>query len=84
LTGLLVVLAQLKTNTLVEDSGSERRQRAKPSRRRVSVSLAGEVLSLYESGLSTRDIARRTGLGKTTVLAKLREAGAELRPRGGR
>ncbi|WP_181435149.1 helix-turn-helix domain-containing protein [Curtobacterium sp. MCBD17_019] len=41
-----------------------------------------EIVALYESGLSTRAVAERVGLGKTTVLRALGLAGITIRPRG--
>ncbi|WP_425284605.1 helix-turn-helix domain-containing protein [Gordonia westfalica] len=44
--------------------------------------LRGDVVRLYESGLTSREVAKETGVGKTTVLTILKQEGVEMRPRG--
>jgi len=53
-------------------------------RTRVTDSLEQQVVMLYKEGLSTRAVAERTSIAKTTVLRILRSRGVEMRPAGGR
>jgi DNA invertase Pin-like site-specific DNA recombinase len=62
---------------------SDRFDEARPvGRRRVTKRDQSEIVELYELGLSTRQIAIRTGLARTTVLNRLKRTGVEMRPRG--
>jgi hypothetical protein len=82
----LVVLSKAKTNTLIEtpDVSDRSTPPPGPGRPRVTRKQQNEVVALYESGLSTRVVAERVGVAKTTVLRALGLAGIEIRPRGSR
>ena len=76
----MVVLARTKTNTpvgLSPPSGRERRP-ATPSRR-VRRATQDEIVVLYNQGMSTRQVALKTGISKTTVLAVLECRGVAMR-----
>lgn len=80
----VVVLAHAKTNTLTPLSGTTDRPPARlPGRARITGRQRERIVSLYESGLSTRTVAAECDLAKTTVLQVLIKAGISLRPRGG-
>ena len=49
-----------------------------------SVKLGPEAKRLYESGLTISQVARRFGVGKTTVGKRLRKMGTVIRPSGSR
>jgi len=51
-------------------------------RRRVATRLRTEVIEHYERGMSSRRVAAKFGLGRTTVLEILKTAGVDIRPRG--
>jgi transposase-like protein len=55
-----------------------------PQRRRITARLRAEVVEHYRGGMTSRRVAATLGLGRTTVLGILRDAGVELRPRGRR
>ncbi|WP_146082100.1 helix-turn-helix domain-containing protein [Rathayibacter sp. AY1A3] len=42
------------------------------------------IIRLYAQGMSTREVAAQAAVVKSTVLRVLRDAGIEMRPRGGR
>lgn len=42
-----------------------------------------EIVELYVSGLSTRDIGKKLGMEKTAILLRLRKEGVEIRPKCG-
>lgn len=79
-----VVLASVKTNTLIEKPRASVRSPIHAGRQRVSNALRKRVVDLYISGRSTREIAQECCIGKTTVLQVLDKAGVTRRPRGGR
>ncbi|PZE75331.1 helix-turn-helix domain-containing protein [Curtobacterium sp. MCBD17_019] len=54
----------------------------RPTRSRVTRKQQDEIVALYESGLSTRAVAERVGVAKTTVLRVLGISGVASRPRG--
>lgn len=83
----MVVLSRVNLNTP--------RQRRKPSaavpdcrvqtKRRTTQRLRGEIVAYYKRGnVSALQTAKAHGVGKSTVLMILREAGAEVRPHGRR
>ncbi|PZE90782.1 hypothetical protein DEJ00_08475 [Curtobacterium sp. MCLR17_039] len=82
----MVVLAQVRTNTLTVASDSSRRKDdlPRPTRPRVTQEQQDEIVALYRSGLSTRAVAERAGVAKTTVLRALSLTNVGVRPRGGR
>jgi len=55
-----------------------------PQRRRITARLRVEVTEQYKRGMSSREVALKLGLGRTTVLDILKAAGVALRPRGRR
>lgn len=80
----MVVLARARSNTLTPETGGTGRSPARrPARARITGAQRAQVVSLYESGLSTRAVAAKCDLAKTTVLQILVKAGVEMRPRGG-
>lgn len=82
----LVVLASTKPNTLsIGTKRSHQRQPAPPVfRSRITVKLRGDIVELYESGLSAIAVAERLGIGKSTVLKILKQEGSAVRPPGKR
>lgn len=52
-------------------------------RQRITANKSDHVIALYAEGLSTREVAKRTGVSRTTVLRVLSDANVMLRPRGG-
>jgi DNA invertase Pin-like site-specific DNA recombinase len=79
----LVALANLNTNTPVKRGApSDRSTQNRALRRRVLHRDRNEIVRLYQSGLSTRAVAREVGVSKTTVLSVLTGAGVKMRPRG--
>lgn len=82
-TFFLVVLASLKLNIPVTRPAPSTLPRVPvPVRRRVGQWDRDEIVRLYESGLSSRAVAQRVGIAKSSVLRILKEAGVEMRPRG--
>jgi len=79
---LFVVLASIKTNILTETVDRERLVRAQTVQR-ITPSKRREIVRLYLSGLSTRDVAGRAQVSKTAVLRALRQEGVAVRARGG-
>lgn len=80
----MVVLAQVKTNTLAHDPLAPKSHLTRgKSRQRISKQVSGRIVEFYESGLSTRAVAKQLEVSKTAVLRVLTEAGVPLRPRGG-
>lgn len=83
----LVVLSRVNLNTPRQrrkpsDGSSERRV---PAKQRITQSLRRKIVTYYESGnVSAQQAAEEHGVGKSTVLKILREAGAEVRPHGRR
>ena len=75
-----VVLASVKTNTrstLSLPSG-----RANPvvaPNRRVRRAVHDEIVHLYGQGMSTRQVAAKTGVSKTKVLGVLKHRGVQMR-----
>jgi CENP-B N-terminal DNA-binding domain len=55
-----------------------------PQRRRITAGLRVDVIEHYNGGMSSREVALKLGLGRTTVLDILKAAGVALRPRGRR
>jgi len=51
-------------------------------RRRITASLRADVVEHYERGMTSRQVAKTLGLGRTTVLGILKAAGVVMRPRG--
>jgi DNA invertase Pin-like site-specific DNA recombinase len=49
---------------------------------RVTARLQAAVVEAYEGGMSIRRVAASLGLGRTTVLEILKDAGVTVRPRG--
>lgn len=49
-----------------------------------SAELGPDAKRLYESGLSLEQVAKRRGVGRTTVAKRLREMGIVIRPSGSR
>lgn len=79
----MVVLSEAKTNTLAPlVRPSARSQKQAEIKRRVTKRDRAEIVRLYTSGMSSRAVADRVGVSKTTVLAALRAAGVPRRPRG--
>lgn len=52
------------------------------TRRRTKVKDRSEIVRLYESGLSSRAVAERVRIAKSSVLRILKEAGVEMRAPG--
>ncbi len=83
-----VVLASIKTNTLAPlsspsgRSGTPVPDQVSVGRRRVRKQEQDEVVRLYISGMGTRDVAARLGIGKTTVLNILVRRGIDRRAVG--
>jgi transposase len=44
--------------------------------------MRADVIEAYESGKTSRQVAARFGLGRTTVLTILKAAGVTVRPQG--
>jgi DNA invertase Pin-like site-specific DNA recombinase len=55
-----------------------------PKRRRVTARLGADVVDAYESGQTSRQVAEKLELGRTTVLKILKAAGVAVRPQGRR
>ena len=53
-----------------------------PQRRRITARLHADVIEHYNRGMSSRRVAATLGLGRTTVLEILKDAGVTVRPRG--
>lgn len=53
-----------------------------PQRRRITARLRAQVIEHYNRGSSGRRVAATLGLGRTTVLKILNDAGVSMRPRG--
>jgi hypothetical protein len=51
-------------------------------RRRITASTRAEVVEHYGAGMSCRRVADTLGLGRTTVLTILKDAGVDIRPQG--
>ena len=51
-------------------------------RQRITARLRAEVIKHYDQGMSSRRVAAKLGLGRTTVLKILKTAEVEVRPRG--
>ncbi|ORA83659.1 hypothetical protein BST29_08955 [Mycobacterium malmoense] len=51
-------------------------------RRRVTAQLRDVVVTAYESGQTSRQVAEEFALGRTTVLKILKAAGVMVRPQG--
>jgi transposase-like protein len=51
-------------------------------RRRITARLRAEVVQAYEFGETSRQVAEKFGLGRTTVLGILKTAGVRVRPQG--
>ena len=51
-------------------------------RQRITAHLRADVVEHYERGMSCRRVAATLGLGRTTVLQILKDAGVEIRPQG--
>lgn len=80
----MVVLSELKLNLDVGRCPPVRA--ANPVTRswrcRITPELTDEVVSRYQSGETSKQVAESCGLGKSTVLKLLRLRGAEVRPVG--
>jgi DNA-binding NarL/FixJ family response regulator len=51
-------------------------------RRRLTARLRAEVVEAYEAGQTSRQVAEELGLGRSTVLGILKDAGVVVRPQG--
>jgi transposase-like protein len=51
-------------------------------RHRITDSLRADVVEHYARGMTSRQVARTLGLGRTTVLKVLKDAGVAIRPQG--
>ena len=51
-------------------------------RRRVTDRLRAEVVEAYQAGQTSRQVAEESGLGRSTVLGILKDAGVTMRPQG--
>jgi transposase-like protein len=51
--------------------------------RRLGPDLVAQLVDAYRAGASTRDLAMRHGVAKSSVNQVLRRQGIKLRPRGG-
>lgn len=56
----------------------------RPVGERRSLELGPDAKRLYESGLNLDEVARRCGVGRSTVAKRLREMGVVIRPSGSR
>jgi DNA-binding NarL/FixJ family response regulator len=80
----LVVLASMRTNTLIETNAPVRGASARPIVQRLTTTRRRMIIELYELGLSARVVAAQTNVSKTAVLSTLKQAGVAMRPRGSR
>jgi DNA invertase Pin-like site-specific DNA recombinase len=81
----VVVLASLNLNTQFLRPAPTDRSPASRSvnrKRRITQRDRDEVVRLYTSGQTALEVAEALGIGKTTVLTILKQAGVEVRPRG--
>ncbi len=53
-------------------------------RQRLTATLRADVVGYYTKGMATRQVAAMVGIGRTTVLKILKDAGVAVRPQGGR
>jgi DNA-binding transcriptional regulator LsrR (DeoR family) len=51
-------------------------------RQRITASLRANVVEHYTQGMPSRQVASTLGLGRTTVLKVLKDAGVAIRPQG--
>jgi len=51
-------------------------------RRRLTARLRAAVVEAYEAGQTSRQVAEELGLGRSTVLGILKDAGVAVRPQG--
>lgn len=82
-----VVLSQLQINpryALPAPTDRGIQPTATDRRRRITQSLRDEVVTQYQAGKTSRELAEGCGIGRTTVLAILKKAGVQLRPQGQR
>ena len=57
----------------------------RPSRRRERIDLPMEdIISYYESGMTLTQLGEKYGVSYKTIVARLRENGVKIRPRGGK
>ena len=88
----LVALERVWSNTMFTDVQSDTEVTngplsvlsSMPQRRRITASLRADVIEHYNHGMSSRWVAARLGLGRTTVLEILKLAGVEVRAQGRR
>ena len=52
--------------------------------RRLGHAAVDQLIAAYRSGTSTRELASRYGVAKSSVIRVLRRQGVQLRPQGGR
>jgi len=82
-----VVLAQLRINpryALPAPASRGIETTTMDRRRRITQMLRDEVVTRYEAGETSRELARECRIGRTTVLTILKQAGVKLRPQGQR
>jgi FixJ family two-component response regulator len=87
----LVALERVCSNTVAKrkvqddtdevDDALERAENV-PQRCRITQSLRTQVVHHYARGMTSRQVARTLGIGRTTVLTILKAADVALRPQG--
>jgi hypothetical protein len=79
----LVVLASATSNTPREHQTLAKQRSRLPVAARITAARRRIIVANYGSGLSTRAVAEKNHVSKTTVLKALAEAGVPRRLRGG-